>query len=135
HGPGHLPGERRHPEGLGRHRDVQSEDRWRNEHHPPACHSRGGGRRHTRFSVHGGQSMTTDNSMLLVEDDDTFGRVITRAMQLRGYEVTHAASATQAEQCLADSHFDLAVLDLNLGGHSSLPLIPLLKEANPAMRI
>lgn len=79
--------------------------------------------------------MTEGHRMLLVEDDETFGRVISRAMQQRGYEVQHADSASSAHHLLTQGMFDLAVLDLNLGGHSSLPLIPILKEANPVMRI
>lgn len=79
--------------------------------------------------------MTDTNRMLLVEDDETFGRVISRAMQQRGYEVSHAISTDSASQLLEQTPFDLAILDLNLGGHSSLPLIPVLKDANPGMRI
>lgn len=79
--------------------------------------------------------MTDTNRMLLVEDDETFGRVISRAMQQRGYEVSHAISADIATQLLERSPFDLAILDLNLGGHSSLSLIPVLKDVNPGMRI
>ncbi|MCB1664776.1 MAG: response regulator transcription factor [Pseudomonadales bacterium] len=79
--------------------------------------------------------MTESNRMLLVEDDETFGRVISRAMQQRGYEVQHAESADSATNLLNHNLFDLAVLDLNLGGHSSLPLIPILKGTNPEMRI
>jgi len=73
--------------------------------------------------------------ILLVEDDEIFGRVICRAMQQRGYEVVHALSLDAANGTLVTQGFDLAVLDLNLGGHSSLPLIPILKGHNPRMRI
>lgn len=73
--------------------------------------------------------------MLLVEDDEIFGRVISRAMQQRGYEVVHALSLDAASGTVSTQGFDLAVLDLNLGGHSSLPLIPKLKQHNPHMRI
>lgn len=73
--------------------------------------------------------------MLLVEDDEIFGRVISRAMQQRGFEVVHALSLDAASGKVSTQGFDLAVLDLNLGGHSSLPLIPTLKQHNPNMRI
>lgn len=79
--------------------------------------------------------MTEQKKMLLVEDDEAFGRVISRAMQQRGFTVVHMLDLPSATACLAHSQFDFAVLDLNLGGHSSLPLIPALKELNPAMRI
>ncbi len=78
--------------------------------------------------------------MLLVEDDEVFAHVIGRAMRQRGYEVTHAANLGDARTCieqvaLEDEIFDQAVLDLNLGGHSSLELIPVLKELNSHMQI
>lgn len=73
--------------------------------------------------------------ILLVEDDEIFGRVISRAMQRRGFEVVHALSLDAANGTVSTQGFDLAVLDLNLGGHSSLPLIPILKQHNRRMRI
>lgn len=73
--------------------------------------------------------------ILLVEDDEIFGRVISRAMQKRGFEVVHALSLDAANGAAGTKNFDLAVLDLNLGGHSSLPMIPILKQRNPRMRI
>src|SRR5690606_33980193 len=73
--------------------------------------------------------------MLLVEDDEVFAQVICRAMRQRGYEIQHANSLEQGTNAITSSSFDHAVLDLNLGGHSSLPLIPLLKERNPDMQI
>ncbi len=73
--------------------------------------------------------------ILLVEDDEIFGRVVSRALQQRGYEVEHALSLDAANGSVGTRGFDLAVLDLNLGGHSSLPLIPTLKRHNPRMRI
>tara|TARA_R110001592_G_scaffold43772_4_gene141717 strand:+ start:910 stop:1449 length:540 start_codon:yes stop_codon:yes gene_type:complete len=73
--------------------------------------------------------------ILLVEDDEIFGRVVSRALQQRGYEVVHALSLDAANGSVSTQGFDLAVLDLNLGGHSSLPLIPTLKRHNPQMRI
>ncbi len=79
--------------------------------------------------------MTDAQHMLLVEDDETFGRVISRAMQQRGFRIALTTTVEGATALLMQERFDLAVLDLNLGGHSSLPLIPLLKEHAPAIRI
>lgn len=75
------------------------------------------------------------HKMLLVEDDEVFAHVICRAMRQRGFEVVHAATLIEATEILRSHTFDHAVLDLNLGGHSSLPLIPLLKEQHLATRI
>ena len=78
--------------------------------------------------------------MLLVEDDEVFAHVVGRAMRQRGYEVTHASNLLAAKSCIdkvngEDDSFDQAILDLNLSGHSSLELIPVLKDANPHMQI
>lgn len=74
-------------------------------------------------------------SLLLVEDDAVFAHVIGRALRQRGLTVQHAASLSDATALLDQHAFTLAVLDLNLGGHSSLPLIPVLKQQCPAIRI
>ncbi len=74
-------------------------------------------------------------SILVVEDDEMFARVICRAMQQRGFFTEHAESVDAALLQVQAAHFDLAVLDLNLGGHSSLPLIATLKQTFPDIRI
>ena len=76
-----------------------------------------------------------NQSILVVEDDEMFARVICRAMQQRGFLTEHAANVDSALEKIEAEHFDLAVLDLNLGGHSSLPLIGPLKQAFPDIRI
>ncbi|MGI9250678.1 MAG: response regulator transcription factor [Pseudohongiellaceae bacterium] len=77
----------------------------------------------------------TDSHILLVEDDEVFAQVLTRALQQRRYAVAHAASAGDAEMLIDNQPFDCAILDLNLGGQTSLRLIPLLKARNPSIRI
>jgi two-component system response regulator RegA len=74
-------------------------------------------------------------TLLLVEDDEVFARAITRALDLRGYAVDHTLSAEAAVHAMAEVKFDYAILDLNLGGHTSLSLIQPLRKANPEMRI
>ncbi len=74
-------------------------------------------------------------SLLLVEDDEVFAHVISRALRQRGLAVQHAATLGDATALLDGHNFALAVLDLNLGGHSSLPLIPVLKEQCPGIRL
>ncbi len=73
--------------------------------------------------------------LLLVEDDDVFARVISRALTLREFEVSHGSSSEQAIELLQANSFDYAILDLNLAGETSLSLIPALKHHNPAVRI
>lgn len=74
-------------------------------------------------------------TILLVEDDEVFARVITRAMAHRDYRVVHAGDIDSAQQLLSQNGIDHAILDLNLGGQSSLSLIPALKAHRQDMRI
>lgn len=71
--------------------------------------------------------MTDAISLLLVDDDLTFLRVLKNAMQRRGFN-TFCASDSAAALALAKQHTpQRAVLDLNLEGESGLQLIePLL---------
>ena len=73
--------------------------------------------------------------ILLVEDDEVFSRVMTRALAHRNYEVSHAANEAGALQLIKSTPFNYAILDLNLGGHTSLGLIAPLKQSNPNSRI
>lgn len=73
--------------------------------------------------------------ILLVEDDEVFSRVMSRALSHRGYEVSHAANEEEALALIKNTQFNYAILDLNLGGHTSLGLIAPLKLSNPSSRI
>lgn len=76
-----------------------------------------------------------ENSLLLVDDDPIFNRVLTRALAQRGFAVASAHSLEEAQQRLGESVPEFAVLDLNVGGASGLKLIGVLKGANPGCRI
>ena len=73
--------------------------------------------------------------LLLVEDDEVFARVVARALGQRGYEVTHAGDSDSALLFINSNSFHLAILDLNLGGETSLQLIEPLKSKNSDIRI
>ncbi|MFM1896030.1 MAG: hypothetical protein RLZZ385_1104 [Pseudomonadota bacterium] len=76
-----------------------------------------------------------ENRLLLVEDDEVFARVVTRALTQRGYVVESAVNTAGAMALMAAHAFEFAILDLNLGGQSSLMLIAPFKRANPRSRI
>lgn len=74
-------------------------------------------------------------SILVVDDDETFNAVLRRALSRRGFAV---AGATAAEEALAQARAnrpDAVVLDLNLGSVSGLALIRPLLEIAPKCRI
>lgn len=79
--------------------------------------------------------MSENNRILLVEDDEVFARVVSRALGHRGYLVHHAANVESAHEIIQDKNYDHAILDLNLGGHTSLQLIQTIKQAKPLSRI
>ena len=73
--------------------------------------------------------------ILLVEDDEVFASVLQRSLQRRGHRVQWAVDAAAARTGLAQQQFSHAILDLKLAQESSLPLIPALLAANPAMQV
>jgi two-component system response regulator RegA len=74
--------------------------------------------------------------VLIIDDDETFNRVLSRALVRRGgFE---AEGATDAGSAIARARLappDCVVLDLNLGGSSGLALIEPLLAINPECRI
>ena len=77
----------------------------------------------------------TPQQLLLVEDDEVFARVLSKALGRRGYEVSYAPDLSLAFQLVEQEQFDLAILDLNLGGATSMELIKPLKQSNPEIRM
>lgn len=77
----------------------------------------------------------TVKTLLLIEDDEIFASVVSRSLQRRGFEVRTATDIESARIAVAEAHTDFAIIDLNLGGHPSLELIPGLRKNNPAARI
>lgn len=73
--------------------------------------------------------------LLIVDDDATFVRVLTRALTSRGFEVLTAGNADEA-RALSQRHQPRhCVLDLKLGEENGLRLIPELRELVPDVRI
>jgi two-component system response regulator RegA len=80
--------------------------------------------------------MTPPVDILVVDDDASFGRVLARSLQRRGFParyVTNAREAIEACESAAPTH---AVLDLKLGaGDDGLRLMRRLREALPELRV
>lgn len=77
----------------------------------------------------------SEKRFLLVDDDETFARILARSLSRRGFQVTVAHSAEKAEKLILKQVFDFATLDLKMEGASGLTLIPLLRERFPTIRI
>jgi two-component system, response regulator RegA len=74
-------------------------------------------------------------SVLLIDDDEVFVRVLARALAARGFEVRTAGNRTDALAAAREQEPDHAVLDLKLGDENGLALIPELLEIQPDLRI
>jgi len=84
--------------------------------------------------------MTTTNdsdrpTLLLVDDDEAFRKVLARAMERRGYAVTAAADVPEAIAIAQEHSPEYAVVDLKMPGDSGLVLIEKLIEIDPNTRI
>lgn len=79
--------------------------------------------------------MDKPERLLLIDDDETFARVLARALGTRGFEVSVAHHAAGALALLRREHPAYAVLDLKLGSDNGLALIPQLLAITPQLRI
>ena len=75
------------------------------------------------------------STMLIVDDDPTFCRVLARAMEGRGYDVTVAHDVPQAVEAAQRRPPRYAVVDLQMPGPSGLTLVRRLRELDPHARI
>ena len=75
------------------------------------------------------------SSLLLVDDDATFCRVLGLALGRRGFGVVTARDHATALRLATADPPEYVVLDLNLAGDSGLLLIPELLALEPATRI
>ena len=70
--------------------------------------------------------------ILIVEDDPSVLKAITRNLRLMGFEVSHAMTATEGIAKL-DSH-KIVVLDLNLPDASGATVLRKIRDENRAVR-
>lgn len=74
-------------------------------------------------------------SLLLVDDDETFCRVLKKALVRRGYAVSVAHDVESALMLAEASPPEFAVVDLKMPGASGLALVKRLKELDEETRI
>ncbi|PRY65661.1 Fis family two component transcriptional regulator [Vreelandella songnenensis] len=78
---------------------------------------------------------TTDQRLLIIDDDEMFCHVLSRAFTRRGFEVMTAHDADQALAVAAQFQPTMATLDLKLENSSGLKLLPEMLAAVPHCRI
>jgi two-component system, NtrC family, response regulator HydG len=72
--------------------------------------------------------------ILIVEDDETISRLLTVLLTTEGYIVRAVGSAEEAMTALADSTFELVLLDLHLPGMSGIDLLRVVSPLHPGMQ-
>lgn len=66
--------------------------------------------------------MHAPRQVLLVEDEMMVAMMVEDVLSAEGYDVTTAASHSAAIAAMNRGGIDVAVLDINLGNHTALPL-------------
>lgn len=74
-------------------------------------------------------------TLLLVDDDEAFRQVLGRAMSRRGFAVTLAAHAAEAEALAAQHVFEYAMVDVRMPGKSGIDLVAALRAIDEGTRI
>jgi two-component system, response regulator RegA len=74
-------------------------------------------------------------TLLLVDDDEAFRRALGQAMARRGFAVTLAASADEAEARARELVFEYALIDVRMPGKSGIDLVSVLRAIDDGTRI
>ena len=73
--------------------------------------------------------------ILIVEDDVSLGKFLSRALKLKLYAVEVALDGEAAWEALQKPHYDLAILDLNLPGMDGMTLLARVRQIQPSLRM
>jgi two-component system OmpR family response regulator len=98
-----------------------------------------GGRTNSKFRIEsdgpytellnkGSSSVARPPSLLLVDDDQSLAFELIKALGLRGYSISHAATATEGLAKARATVFDLLILDRILGDDDGLSILKTLRH-------
>ncbi len=76
-----------------------------------------------------------DQTLLLVDDDDTFRERLAVSFRRRGYGVFTASNVPEARTVIMNQLPDLAVIDLKMPGENGLQLVRELHDLSPDIRV
>ena len=74
-------------------------------------------------------------TVLIIDDEPELRKLIQRLLELDGYTVLSAASATEAKEVIKNNEIDIVVSDVKLPDGNGLELIPLIRKQLPAVEI
>jgi NtrC-family two-component system response regulator AlgB len=73
--------------------------------------------------------------VLLIDDDANLRKSLRLALEAMSHHVAEAGGAAQAQALLARGPYDVALLDLRLGGEAGLDLLPVLLRLAPGLPV
>lgn len=79
--------------------------------------------------------MRADESLLIIEDDESFSKVLRRSFERRGYTVRVCRRVEEVTSLLRAFSPKFAVVDLKLNGASGLQCVKMLHERDPETKI
>jgi len=75
------------------------------------------------------------HALLIIDDDEAFGRRLARSFERRGHAASWFRDAKTALGAFDARRFDSAVVDLRLEDESGIEVVGKLRSRNPALRI
>ena len=79
--------------------------------------------------------MQAEQSLLIIEDDDSFSKALRRSFERRGYAVTVCRRVEELTSLMQTLSPRFAVVDLKLNGASGLQCVKMLHERDPETKI
>lgn len=73
--------------------------------------------------------------ILVVDDESKVAQVLKGLLELHGYRVTTCTESPKASALLADTAFDLVLLDVRMPGLEGTELLPLIKKLKPELPV
>jgi DNA-binding response OmpR family regulator len=73
--------------------------------------------------------------ILVMDDQADVRAVVTLALRVKGFEVVGVESGAAGLAAFAESHFDLAIVDIFLGGMNGADVMAVLRERSPNLPI
>ena len=71
------------------------------------------------------------HSILLIDDDEQVTDVLSMVLEADGYDIRSTSAPVRALELLTREDFSLVLLDLRLGDHNGLDLLPRIREIDP----
>ena len=76
-----------------------------------------------------------DRSLAIIDDDEPFVRRLSKAMEKRGFEVSHALNVSDGKKLVSSSPPAFAVVDLKLNDGNGLEVVEQLRRTRPDSKI